>query len=346
MIYPDFLKPGDTIGICAPSAGIGDDLLSWQKSILVLRHEGFRILETPSVRNRNVRSADAKTRGRELNSLFANNKVSAVFCAAGGDFNDECLPYIYFQEMKKYPKWLMGASDPTAVLYPYTTLCDVATLYGLNAISYKNRPLPDFERQNLEILKGERLSEESFPRYLSDLPYAYDTFIYDKPSDMSCSLFTEESENRSADNTAHEFHTSGRCIGGCIDGLKDLIGTPWDGTKQFLQRYQKDGFIWYFDNFNLSAETLYRTLLQMKYAGWFDHTKAVIIGRTIFPSSETGMTYEAAGSLALPSIPVISRADIGHTVPHMTMINGAMLDLTYQTGPDTDYMKLSFHCNQ
>lgn len=79
----------------------------------------------------------------------------------------------------------------------------------------------------------------------------------------------------------------------------------------------------------------YRTLLQMKYAGWFDHAKAILIGRVLFPSSETGMRYEEAISLALKDLPYIYDMDIGHTVPSFTMINGAILSVAYKKGKGT-----------
>lgn len=324
MIYPEFLQNGSTIGIVAPSAGVGDDIDDWEKSIGVLEREGFQISETPSVRNNDERSADAVTRGRELTSLFTDLKADFVMCAAGGDFLDECLPYVDFEAMKINPKWIMGASDPTGILYPYTTKYDVATIYGLNAGSYSESPLPDYAEDNLEIIKGEKFTETSFPKYMSVPTFQADHIKYDKDSDMTCSV--------------PRLDAKGRCIGGCIDVLKDLIGTPYDGTKDFIKRYRDDHFIWYFDNFSLSAEVFYRTLLQMKYAGWFEGTEAVIVGRTLFESSDTGMTYEDATRMALGNIPVINRADIGHTVPHMTMINGAMMRLSYRNAK----MKVTF----
>ena len=42
------------------------------------------------------------------------------------------------------------------------------------------------------------------------------------------------------------------------------------------------------------------------------------------------MTYEEAIKRAFPDIPVLYQADIGHTIPSMTMINGAVLHLTYR----------------
>ncbi len=316
MIYPKFLQNGSTIGIAAPSAGVGDDIGQWEESCALLQTEGFFIKETESVRNVGDRSADAVTRAKELGSLFSDSEVDFVMCAAGGDFLDECLPYVDLDLMRANPKWLMGASDPTGILYPYTTKCDVATIYGLNAGSYSRYPVPDYVKDNLSLIKGESLTEKSYPMYMSIPPFASDDTFYDRPSDMTCSR--------------DYVSARGRCIGGCIDVLKDLIGTPFDATKDFLSRYKDDHFIWYFDNFSLGAEAFYRTLLQMRYAGWFDDTEAVIVGRTLFESSDTGLSYREAAEMALGDIPVIHRADIGHTLPHFTMINGAMMELVYK----------------
>ena len=125
--------------------------------------------------------------------------------------------------------------------------------------------------------------------------------------------------------TNQDIDVTGRCIGGCIDVLKDLMGTQYDGTKEFIERYKEDGIIFYFDNFAMSAENFYRTLLQMKYAGYFKYTKAIIVGRVCFESSETGMTYVEALENALDNIPYVFNADIGHVSPKMTMVNGKVL---------------------
>ena len=400
MKYPEFLRKGDLIGVCAPSAGVGRKLESFDRSLGTLRAEGYRIRETASVRLDSDRGGSAQTRGDELNTLFADPEVKMVMAASGGDFLDEMLPYADFEQMKRNPKWLMGASDPTGLLFPYTTICDVATLYGCNAGSYD---LPDssggtqcasgagsrqtqsdqpgvgnsgtgqdacrpqdgqpglessgtgqadhqpqngqsehwsgledesrYVRDNLRFLNGENPVQETSERHLGCAPFLAERIQFDTP--------TVWKSNTGA------IHTTGRCIGGCIDVLKDLIGTPYDGASLFVDRYgEKDGIIWYFDNFALSAEMLYRTFLQMKYAGWFRFTKAVLLGRTLFEKSESGMTYDEAVERAFggvgqkempgpPQIPVIWEADIGHTIPHMTMINGAILRLDYEGGRGT-----------
>lgn len=316
MVYPEFIKKHEIIGVTAPSAGVGHKLDAYQASIDTLQAQGYTIWETESVRNDDPRSTTAENRGDELNSLFQDENVKMVMCACGGDFLDECLPYVNFRLMKKHPKWLMGMSDPTGILYPYTVKYDVATIYGLNAGSYDETPMLDFVKDNLAMIKGRKVIQRSYPAYMSKPPYEADHVEYDTPSQWLSNV--------------EKINVKGRCIGGCIDVLKDLIGTEYDATRNFVRKYAQDGIIWYFDNFSLSAEVLYRTLLQFSYAGWFQNTKAVIIGRTVFESSETGMTYEEAVTSALPSLPVFYQADIGHTYPHMTMINGAILHLIYE----------------
>lgn len=344
MKYPEFLKKGDLIGVCAPSAGVGRKLESFDRSLRTLRAEGYRIRETGSVRLDSERGGSAQVRGDELNALFADPEVKMVMAASGGDFLDEMLPYADFEQMKRNPKWLMGASDPTGLLFPYTTICDVATLYGCNAGSYD---LPDgsdtqcapgadesrYLQDNLRFLKGENPVQETSEKHLGCAPFLAEKIQFDTPTIWKSNIGA--------------VHTTGRCIGGCIDVLKDLIGTPCDGASLFVNRYgEKDGIIWYFDNFALSAEMLYRTFLQMKYAGWFRCTKVVLLGRTLFEKSESGMTYDEAVERAFggagqeklpgqPQIPVIWEMDIGHTIPHMTMINGAILRLDYEGGRGT-----------
>lgn len=318
MIYPEFIHKGSTIGICAPSAGVGRKLESFDASVSWLRNRGFRIKETASVRLDNMRGGDAKTRAKELKELITDEGTDMIMCAAGGDFLFEILPYVDFKAIKDHPKWIMGASDPTGLLYPITTNCDIATVYGLNAGSYDIDPVPDFVKKNIQLLTGRKTVQKSSVRHMKTPGFLAEKIEFDTPT-----RWISDSES---------MEVSGRCIGGCIDVLKDLIGTPYDGTKKFIRRYQDDGLIWYFDNFSMSAEVFYRTLLQMRSAGWFTHANAVLIGRVLFESSETGMTYEEAAKRALDGIPFIRETDIGHTLPHMTMINGALLHVKYAKG--------------
>ena len=326
MIYPSFPKKHDLLGICAPSAGVGHKEESYDLSIATLESKGFRIMETEHVRINDPRGGTAEERGQELTSLFLNKEVAAVLAAAGGDFLYEILPYINWNALKNHPKWMAGASDPTSILFTYTTKYDVATIYGFNAGSFDEDPLPSYLIQALNLLQGKQVIQRTSELHSSKPSFADDYAGPDTPTEWKANV--------------KSLSVSGRCIGGCMDVLKDLIGTTYDSVKRFIRRYEAAGFIWYFDNFSMSAENFYRTLLQMRYAGWFEHTNAILIGRVLFPSSETGMSYHEAITRALPDIPVIYEADIGHTVPSFTMINGALATLQYHNGKGKISFKL------
>lgn len=310
MRYPEFIKANELIGISAPSAGVGKKLEAFNRSIKRL-NERYQTLETASVRVNNIRSADAYTRAKEFNSLFLNDEVKLVMSAAGGDFLYEILPYIDFELIKLKPKWVVGASDPTSILYTLTTKYDIATLYGVGAGSF------DVEHKFLDIaleyLGGNLLRQESYDKCQS-----LDDFLNDNNTYSNDVLWV---------SSIGDLDIKGRLIGGCLEVIKDLMGTIYDGTKAFIKRYYDDGIVWYLDNFSMSAENMYRTLLQMRYAGYFENTKLIILGRVCFESSETGMTYEEALKMALNDIPYIYGADVGHVSPKMIMINGAIIDV-------------------
>ena len=135
MIYPDFIRKGDTIGICALSAGTGKRIDDYLESVAVLKAEGFRILESPSVRNNDERANTALERARELDELVENSDVKMIMCATGGDSQFETVPYIDYESIRQHPKWIMGLSDPTNLLFPVTTMLDIATIYGFNGSS-------------------------------------------------------------------------------------------------------------------------------------------------------------------------------------------------------------------
>lgn len=165
MIYPEFPKEGDVIGVCAPSAGVGGKLDSFEASIEVLNDAGFEVWETDSVRSEDTPSAIAAIRGDEFNTLFADPDVAMAFCAAGGDYAIEMLPYIDQDLLRENPKWFAGYSDPTSIEMLMTTKLDIATIYGVNAGAWDWRPLHEFQENALAVICGEFPVQHSFDMY-------------------------------------------------------------------------------------------------------------------------------------------------------------------------------------
>ena len=73
MEYPEFLRKGDYIGICAPSNGIIAEhkIKRLEAAIEQLEQMGYNIIETESVRkSENGRSASAEIRAKEFIQLL------------------------------------------------------------------------------------------------------------------------------------------------------------------------------------------------------------------------------------------------------------------------------------
>ncbi len=322
MIYPEFLKKGGTIGICAPSAGIGeDDFNEFDISLSHLRKQDWLIKETPSVRSGLDESAPANVRGAEFNDLVFDREVNAILCASGGDFLISMLPYVDTEMLKVMPKWIQGYSDPTSLLYYVTTALDIATIYGANAGGFWMYNLHPSLVDGLRILKG-------------DIPVQHSFYLYESSRvgrDGGYSL-TDRVEWVTPNG---DVSASGRLLGGCLDCICDIIGTRYDKTLDFIKRYKRDGIIWYFDIFAMKAEAVHNTLFKMKDMGYFDTAKAFVFGRVCFPSSFTGMSYIDAAKKILGDAPMIFEADIGHVPPKMTIINGAIGKIEASEGKGT-----------
>lgn len=322
MNYPQMMSKGSTIGITAVSAGLGyriEDLESSKNNL----NKYYKFVETDNVRSTGYVSSDPETRAKELDSLFVDKNIDGIFCASGGDFCLEMLDYINFDNIKNNPKWIMGASDPTSILYTITTKLDIATLYGLNAVSFSGE-LHECHKKNIEILQGNIVKQDSYKKY--DTNTGFGEYSLDGDVYWEC--------NKDVDVT-------GRLIGGCFDVLLNIIGTKYDYTLDFLERYKDDGFIWYFDNFSKSTVDFYLGLLQMKMAGWFKYTKCIMIGRVKYPSSFfEDFTYQKAIERLDLDIPIIFNCDIGHVFPKMTIINGSIGHVKCSNGCGSIEMEL------
>lgn len=326
MIYPKFIKKGSTIGITAPSSGVGDKIESYERSIQQLNAHGFLCVETENVRRDGFVSSDKTQRANEVMELYHNEKVDALMCAAGGDFLIEILPEIDFQYIKANPKWIQGYSDPTSLLYSILVNCDQATIYGANAGGFDMKSLHPSLENNLKILKGEIVIQSSFDCYQSGWGEDGEEYVLDS------SVYWETQNDI--------LELEGRMIGGCMDCLTSLIGTPYDKTIDFLEKYREDGFIWYFDIFSLKAEDVSRELWHMQEAGWFNGIKGIIVGRVRFPESMMDLSYPDAFRRILGDLPMVFQADIGHVKPAMTLINGSMGHIKVIKGKAELIMKL------
>ena len=259
MIYPNKLNKGDLIKIISPSNGVKKTKIKkLKKAEEYLKSRGFNVEEDEYVRcSVNGVSADAKERAKELNRAIMDKKSKALISCSGGDYLIQILNLIKFNKIKENVKWFQGHSDITPLLYYITTKYDIATIYSFNVKTFGDSTVPKKMLENdISFLKNNPIIQREYGYRIDD----EEIFV-----NWQCITQFKPIQ--------------GRIIGGCLDSLKDLIGTKYDNTKKFINKYKKDGIIWYFDIAEMTNEDTLRTMWQLKECGWFDYCNGILFGR-------------------------------------------------------------------
>lgn len=328
MLYPKFIVNGSKIAIPAPSDGANceTDKNRYKNAIKKFKNMKYNTECSKNLFNSKMaRSGDKISRAQELNELFIRDDIDLILCATGGEFLIEILPYINFDKILKSPKWVEGFSDPTGILFPLTTKYDIATIYGNNFKSFGMDEYHKSLKDNLEILKGNIIKQKSYDMYEDER--------LEKITGFEGYNLTQKVMWKTLNGKPVTMQ--GRIFAGCLDIIAELAGTQFDGTKEFIEKYKKDGIIWAFDNCDLSKEELIRTLWRLNEFGFFKYTKGIIFGRNGNDISFVG--YDAKNALkdsviSELQIPIIYDADISHKGPSMTIINGAIATVVCDEG--------------
>lgn len=327
MIYPANLEKGFNIGVTATSSGNEDevDFRRLDNAIKNFEGYGYPVITTPNVRRDDTkgRSSDAMTRAKELLDLIKDPNIRTIIAAGGGDYLVEMLPFVDFMVIKDNPKWVQGFSDTTGLTFTITTNLDIATIYSYNFGTFGmgnwHRSLSD----NLHILEGNDIIQSSFDLYQDG--------YYERITGLEEFVLEKEVEwtnihPMGANDDSQGINIQGRILGGCLDVLLNLVGTRFDKTVEFIEKYKADGILWFLESYSLNSGSIVRGLWQLREAGWFKNARGFIFGRPAMYATEYDISYKEAiysvlGELGLP---IILDADIGHKPPQFTIINGSI----------------------
>jgi len=118
-----------------------------------------------------------------------------------------------------------------------------------------------------------------------------------------------------------------------VETLCNLAGTPYGDVAAFGREHADDGLIIYLEAAGDDAAAICRNLHGMRLAGWFEHARAVLIGRTKAPDSEELTQREAVlDALSRLQVPIVFDLEIGHVPPHLPLVNGALSTITVDGG--------------
>ncbi len=322
MRIPKFLKEGDCLGFVAPAFGCNIEPYKsgFANALKKFGNMGFRTEIGPNCyagEGIGISNTPEKC-GSELNTYFAKKDIGALFSCGGGELMCEILDYVDFEKLAgEEPKWYMGYSDNTNLIFLLATICDIVSVYGPCAPAFGMEPWHESLSDAMKLLMGKKQAFSNYPLWEKES-------VKDEEHPLEPYHVTEKSCIQCFPN--QEVHVEGRMLGGCLDCLGRLVGTRYDKAVEFTKRYAEDGVIWYLESCDLNVMDIRRALWQLDHAGWFVTARAFLIGRPLcFGEELFGLDqYQAVtGILGKYHVPIVMDLDIGHIPPMMPVINGA-----------------------
>ncbi|MCE3201587.1 S66 family peptidase [Paenibacillus sonchi] len=310
MITYPVIKKGAAIGVTAASAGVGPQSVElFGQAITRMEEKGYHVLCGDTVfRHDKAKSASGLVRGKEFNQMMTSDEVDLILPPWGGELLIEMLEHIDFSQAKN--KWIMGFSDISLLLLVITLRTGIATAHG----------------PSLGDLRGEVI-DKTTAMWETVLSTASGESVIQRSSPTDWKTVSGEAVT-----------LQGRLLGGCIDVIRHIIGTPYGDVRHFQENFiHQEPVLWYLENCELNTADLRRSLVQMRLAGWFDNCSGVMFGRS---GSNTPMENytaedvyrELSGEL---QVPVVYDLDYGHVPPQMTLINGAYAEVKVAGGAGT-----------
>lgn len=132
MIFPKGLKRGANVGLIAPASPVlPKERWACEER---LREMGFTVAVGESLKGDancfGYLAGGAKERAKDVNQMFLDAQVEAIFCVRGGYGSFQILPYLDYGCICENPKIFVGFSDITALHTVFQRYCNLVTFHG------------------------------------------------------------------------------------------------------------------------------------------------------------------------------------------------------------------------
>lgn len=320
MQKPKALSKNATIGLCAPSFGSPMDPYKARLENAIKTYEalGHKVIASEEIYTlEKGQSADKVTRAKAFMDQYLDPNIDFIHSVAGGERMLEILPFIDFERIKRSsPKFFMGYSDNTTLTFTLTTLAHVMSMYGPCAHDFGMSPWDTSIHDVYALMQGDIETTSNYPLYeIEDVK---------KAPGMALSPYNV-TEATKLNQYHHEgdIEEKGILLGGCLDILVSLVGTPYDQVKTFVEQHKETGIIWVLETADLNPIGTLRALWQLKAAGWFTHAKGFLFGRPAFQGSYFDVSFDESVLAVIDEGFIITGVDVGHLAPQMGFIHGA-----------------------
>lgn len=286
------LKEGDTIGVIAPSKPFNqekkfelDNFIKYMQShkINIRLSKNFY-----SSDKYGVSAGTPEERANDINTMFSDNNIDAIWCLQGGETANQTLDLIDFDVIKKNPKLIMGKSDIDILLLAINKLTSLITIHCCDPKIGSNKEL-DFDYSKKWFKK--RLLEKS-----KNI----------EPNDKWFCL--------------NEGSAEGKIIGCNLISILKLAGT------RYFPDFNDS--IFFIETYKSNPTKLIVQLSHLKQLNVFEKTNGIVIGNNYgFQSNEFKVESIINEFLEEYEFPIIKINEFGHYQPHAFLPIGAKVKI-------------------
>lgn len=328
LVRPAMLRPGDRVAAVSLSWG-GPGQFPWRYEAGVRQLEAaFGVEVAPTrhaLRDPAWLAANPRARAEDLMEAFADPAVRGVLATIGGDDSIRLLPHLDLGVIRANPKVFMGYSD-TTVAHLACYAAGLTSFYGpaiMAGLAENGGLHPYMERAVRRTLFS---PEPPGPLEPNAGGWTVERLEWSDPANQS--------RRRALTPSAGwrwlqgEAPVAGRLIGGCIEVLDWLRGTPvwpgrsaWDGAVLFLETSEEAP----------SPVAVTRMLRALAACGALERASALLFGRpgggvppAQFADYDEALLRVVRDELGRGDMPVVTGMDFGHTDPIAVLPYGVM----------------------
>ncbi len=328
LLKPNKLNPGDKVATVSLSwGGAGDDAFLWryyQGKERLQKQYGLEVVEMPNtLLGSEFLYNHPEKRAEDFMQAFSDKTIKGIISCIGGEESIRMLPYIDYNIIRGNPKVFTGYSD-TTVAHFMCMKAGISSFYGASLMN-------DFA-ENVAV-------PEYTDYWIRKVLFSSETIGIVPCSNTYTSEYLEWSEDNK--NKARKFRgnnggyevlqgegtVSGRLIGGCLETMDMLRGTPlfpdkdsFDNAILFLETSEEHPTVFAVSNFfrSLGAMSVLRRI------------KGIVFGKpegsVLYEEYKTAIRKVLA-EFGQENLPVIYNLSIGHNEPKFIVPFGAMAEI-------------------
>jgi muramoyltetrapeptide carboxypeptidase len=285
------------VAIAALSSPLEDEVLEmYRRGVAELEAMGFRVRPSPLVDVERVwwwAAARPAEVAYELNSLFRDPEVHAIWGLMGGRFTLSYLDALDYDAIADNPKPIVGMSDIAALLLAIHSRTGLVTFHA-DALLFG---VSDWS----ELSESDHAKQaDVYRRVLTSTT----------PVGPLPALSTWE--------TWRPGRAEGHLLGGLLNRLIRIQATPFALTPERF-----DGAILFFEDLNTPTINVWNDLQVLRQNGVFERIAGLLVGPTetvqVLPEAPKSLREVVLDVLGDRDIPVLGNVNFGHAGPNLPL---------------------------